>query len=88
MSGFARMLAEARRAASRSPHAVSAGHKLTPAQVDVLRLLASGRSTTEIANDTGRSRETIRTHAKRVYAKLGVRNRNQALERARLFGLL
>lgn len=54
---------------------------LTPREADVLELLQSGRSNAEIANALHVSVETIRTHARRVYRKLGVRTRRDLRSR-------
>jgi DNA-binding NarL/FixJ family response regulator len=50
---------------------------LTPREADVLELLQSGRSNAEIAQSLHVSVETVRTHARRVYRKLGVRSRRE-----------
>jgi DNA-binding NarL/FixJ family response regulator len=50
---------------------------LTPREADVLELLQAGRSNAEIANALHVSVETVRTHARRVYRKLGVRTRRE-----------
>jgi DNA-binding NarL/FixJ family response regulator len=50
---------------------------LTPREADVLELLQSGRSNGEIAQILQVSVETVRTHARRVYRKLGVRTRRE-----------
>jgi NarL family two-component system response regulator LiaR len=50
---------------------------LTPREADVLELLQSGRSNAEIAQTLHVSVETVRTHARRVYRKLGVRTRRE-----------
>ncbi len=50
---------------------------LTPREADVLELLQSGRSNGEIAQALHVSVETVRTHARRVYRKLGVRTRRE-----------
>jgi DNA-binding NarL/FixJ family response regulator len=54
---------------------------LTPREADVLELLQSGRSNAEIANALHVSVETVRTHARRVYRKLGVRTRRDLRSR-------
>jgi DNA-binding NarL/FixJ family response regulator len=54
---------------------------LSPREADVLELLQSGRSNAEIANDLHVSVETVRTHARRVYRKLGVRTRRELRSR-------
>lgn len=51
---------------------------LTPREVEVLRLVAQGRSNREIAAELFIAEKTARNHVERVYAKLGVNNRTQA----------
>jgi DNA-binding NarL/FixJ family response regulator len=48
---------------------------LTPREADVLELLQQGRSNAEIAAALHVGVETVRTHARRIYRKLGVRSR-------------
>ncbi len=48
---------------------------LTDREVDVLRLLAAGRSNRAIAQALGVSEATIRTHAANIYSKTGVHTR-------------
>ncbi|WP_249012140.1 response regulator transcription factor [Conexibacter sp. DBS9H8] len=50
---------------------------LTPREADVLTLLQRGRSNAEIALELSVGIETVRTHARRVYRKLGVRTRRE-----------
>ncbi len=50
---------------------------LTPREADVLELLQSGRSNAEIANALHVGIETVRTHTRRIYRKLGVRTRRE-----------
>jgi DNA-binding NarL/FixJ family response regulator len=50
---------------------------LTPREADVLELLQNGRSNGEIAHTLHVSVETVRTHTRRVYRKLGVRSRRE-----------
>src|ERR1700726_3126867 len=45
---------------------------LTPREADVLELLQGGRSNGEIAEALHVSIETVRTHVRRIYRKLGV----------------
>ncbi|MCU1642783.1 MAG: hypothetical protein JWN03_3058 [Nocardia sp.] len=61
---------------------------LTTAEVTVLRLLPSGRTTQHIANDLGVSINTVKTHLRGIYTKLGANTRVDALERARRTGLI
>lgn len=51
---------------------------LTAREVEVLRLVAQGRSNREIAIELFIAEKTARNHVERVYAKLGVNNRTQA----------
>ena len=51
---------------------------LTAREVEVLRLVAQGRSNREIADELFIAPKTARNHVERVYAKLGVNNRTQA----------
>lgn len=48
---------------------------LTPRESDVLDGLRQGRSNAEIASELQVSVETVRTHARRIYTKLGVSSR-------------
>lgn len=61
---------------------------LTPREIDVLRLIADGLSNSEIATEFGVSRETVKTHVSRIFAKLGVRDRAQAVVEAYESGLV
>jgi LuxR family maltose regulon positive regulatory protein len=56
--------------------------ELTPRERAVLRLLAQGRSKREIAAELYVSFNTVHTHTKAVYRKLGVSSRREAVERA------
>jgi DNA-binding NarL/FixJ family response regulator len=50
---------------------------LTAREADVLELLQSGRSNAEIAHALHVSVETVRTHTRRIYRKLGVKTRRE-----------
>jgi DNA-binding NarL/FixJ family response regulator len=50
---------------------------LTPREAEVMELLQAGRSNAEIAQALHVSVETVRTHARHVYRKLGVRTRRE-----------
>jgi PAS domain S-box-containing protein len=56
---------------------------LTPRQVEVLRLLQSGRSTQQIADELHLSTETVRNHVRRLLSALGVHTRLEAVALAR-----
>jgi LuxR family transcriptional regulator, maltose regulon positive regulatory protein len=57
-------------------------------EIQVLRLLADGRSNTEIARHLVVERSTVKTHLIHLYGKLGVHSRTQAVARARALQLL
>jgi LuxR family maltose regulon positive regulatory protein len=61
---------------------------LSERELDVLRLLASELSGPEIARHLVVSLNTVRTHTKNIYAKLGVGSRRAAVRRADELGLL
>jgi DNA-binding NarL/FixJ family response regulator len=50
---------------------------LTPREADVLELLQAGRSNAQIAAELHVGIETVRTHARNIYRKLGVRTRRE-----------
>jgi len=56
--------------------------------LELLRLLASGRSTAEIATQMGISPKTVRNRSSLLYRRLGVRSRAQAVRLAEDRGLL
>jgi LuxR family maltose regulon positive regulatory protein len=62
--------------------------RLTPREVEVLSCLASGISYAQAADELSISRNTIKTHTKRIYQKLGVNGLLQAVNRANQLGLL
>jgi LuxR family maltose regulon positive regulatory protein len=57
-------------------------------ELDVLRLLGSELSGPDIARELVVSLNTVRTHTKSIYAKLGVNSRRAAVGRAAELGLL
>jgi DNA-binding NarL/FixJ family response regulator len=59
--------------------APSLASRLTPRELEVLRLLANGMGQDEIARDLFISRKTVATHIEHVLQKLGVRSRAQAV---------
>jgi LuxR family maltose regulon positive regulatory protein len=73
-----------------APPAQPAGlpEPLSERELEVLRLLSTSLSQPEIAERLYVSINTIRTHVKHVYAKLGVHGRTAAVERAEELGLL
>ncbi|MBN1246238.1 MAG: helix-turn-helix transcriptional regulator, partial [Anaerolineae bacterium] len=83
---------EAMRAATRST--ISEGVRspliepLSPREAEVLRLLTTHLSHAEMAEELVVSVNTLRSHVKSIYGKLGVHSRMEAVEQARGLGLL
>lgn len=61
---------------------------LSERELEVLRLVAEGLSNEEIAQRLVVSLPTIKFHTSNIYGKLGVRNRTEAVAKARGLGLL
>jgi LuxR family maltose regulon positive regulatory protein len=61
---------------------------LSDSEFRVLRYLPTNLTTPEIAIELGISRNTVKTHTRSLYAKLGTHRRAEAVERARALGLL
>jgi LuxR family maltose regulon positive regulatory protein len=61
---------------------------LSDREFDVLRLLVGGQTNQEIAQILCVSINTVKTHLKNIYGKLGVSNRREAVASAREFGLI
>ena len=55
---------------------------LSERELDVLRLLGTDLDGPDIARELVVSLNTVRTHTKNIYAKLGVNNRRAAVRRA------
>ncbi len=61
---------------------------LSERELEVLQLLASGRTNAEVARDLFVSVGTVKSHTGNIYRKLGAKNRAEALTRARDLNLL
>ena len=61
---------------------------LTPRECEILERLASGQSNKELARALAISPNTVKTHLASLYAKLEVRNRIEAIEKARWLVLI
>ena len=53
---------------------------ITPRELEILELIASGLSNREIAERLFVSENTVKTHASRLFDKLGARRRTQAVQ--------
>ncbi len=61
---------------------------ITPRELEILQHIARGMSTREIAEALFVSENTVKTHASRLFDKLGVNRRMKAVEAGRSFGLI
>ena len=61
---------------------------VSPREYDVLRLVASGHTNSEIGEQLGVSSNTVKDYLGNVMQKLGARNRVQVISKARAIGLL
>ncbi len=62
--------------------------QLTDSETRVLRYLPTHLTVREIANELFLSANTVSTHKRHLFAKLGVHSRHEAVDRARTLGLL
>jgi DNA-binding CsgD family transcriptional regulator len=82
--GYVRLVQAVRRRRARRP----ADGPLTATELDVLRLVAAGRTAPQIAAVLRRSTHTVRTHLRNIGIKLDTHGRAGALARARELGIL
>jgi two-component system, NarL family, response regulator LiaR len=61
---------------------------ITARELDVLRLIAEGLSTKEVAERLFVSENTVKTHTSRVFDKLGANRRTKAVQLAKELGLI
>jgi DNA-binding NarL/FixJ family response regulator len=73
---------------ARHPRRARGSAALSPRERDVLRLVASGSTNQQIAEQLGVGGETVKTLLARTFAKLGVRRRAEAVSTAHDLGLL
>jgi DNA-binding CsgD family transcriptional regulator len=62
--------------------------KLTRREIEVLQLVLEGKSSKEVADELVCSKRTVDFHLTRIYDKLDVTNRVQAMRKASVLGLL
>ena len=77
-----------RDASSTAPPNAGLPEPLSERELEVLVLLAAGKSNRQIASELFVALSTVKTHIKNIYGKLDVRNRTQAVSRAGELGLL
>jgi DNA-binding NarL/FixJ family response regulator len=68
--------------------AAQAALGISPRELDVLRLIAAGRSNKEIAEDLNVSPHTVKTHVARLFEKLEAKRRTDAINKARELGIM
>lgn len=85
-SGFSG--AETGEASNREATSHTLEDSLSERELEVLALLASGRTNSEIARDLFVSVGTVKSHTSNIYRKLEAKNRTEALARAREHGLI
>jgi DNA-binding CsgD family transcriptional regulator len=61
---------------------------ITPRELEILEHIASGKSTREIAETLFVSENTVKTHASRLFDKLAVKRRTQAVAEAKRLRLI
>lgn len=80
------------RPAARSPFQINTRVQetlgISGRELEVLELLAAGQSNKEIAIRLEVSPNTIKTHVARLFEKLEVRRRTEAIQRARELGMI
>lgn len=81
-------LAELGRLARQAREASSVRSTLTERELEILALLARGFTVKQVATRLGIGPRTVETHIAKIYRKLGVRNRVQAVSRATALGLV
>jgi LuxR family maltose regulon positive regulatory protein len=81
------LLARAQRPSPPAPPGRASEEGLSERELEVLRLLATELSGPEIARELFVSPNTLRTHTKHIFTKLGVNTRRAAVRRAEQLGL-
>ncbi|MCM3876468.1 MAG: response regulator transcription factor, partial [Thermoanaerobaculia bacterium] len=61
---------------------------ITPREHEILGLIAEGLSNREIGEKLFVSENTVKTHSARLFEKMGVNRRTQAVQEARRLGLI
>ncbi len=82
MNGFAAQYPDYLR-----PAGTASLQSLTKKELEVLRLMCRGKSSTEIREILGITENTLKTHSRKVFHKLGVSSRAEAVATARTLHL-
>jgi LuxR family maltose regulon positive regulatory protein len=83
-----RRVDEQERAMRSTAHRLEFGQELTDREFSLLRLLSSRLTQREIGAELYLSLNTVKTHARAIYRKLGVSSRTEAVGKARELGIL
>jgi LuxR family maltose regulon positive regulatory protein len=86
LAAFERERSEERRTTAQAPSSLV--EPLSDRELEVLRLLVTHLSSTEIAQELFISPNTVRSHIKSIYGKLDVHSRSEAVARAQELCLL
>lgn len=61
---------------------------LTKRELEVFKQLVTGKTNKQVGEKLHISVSTVKTHVINIYSKLGIKNRVQAVEKAKEYGLL
>ena len=85
---IARRLLARMRAPAEKPAGPQAASPLTEREAEILQLIAKGLSFADVGDVTGISAHTVVAHVKKIYRKLSVHSRGEAVFEATQLGLL
>ncbi len=71
-----------------TPQSKAAAYELTAREIEILQLVAKGLRYTTIASRLYLSNGTVRNYASTAYTKLGVRNKEEAVQKALKIGII
>lgn len=77
-----------RQQATTSTPTLSNNHELSKRELEVLQLMSAGHSNAEIAERLFVSLNTVKTHSSKIYEKLDVKRRTQAVEKAKQLAII
>jgi LuxR family maltose regulon positive regulatory protein len=80
--------AEEQKSEGISPPSQPLVEPLSQRELEVLQLVAQGLSNREISERLFLALDTVKGHNRRIYGKLGVKNRTQAINKARALNIL